>query len=181
MDHSLITVRYAKAFFSLAKEKQLLEPLKKDIETISGICTESNDFILLLESPIVKVSQKISLLTQIFKGNISELTLNFLTLIADNKRESHIPGICRNILNLYRENQGVKLATVTTSTGISPETMQKVQAIMEKEFDTKIELSQKLNPEIIGGMILRVDDKQLDASVATQLKKIKTKFLETEI
>ena len=181
MDESLITVRYAKAFFSLAKEKQLLEPLKSDIETIASVCNQSVEFNLLLESPIVKVSKKADIISTIFKGHIHELTLKFLMLVTENKRETHIPGICRNFLALYRDGQGIKSATVTTASKISSATLEKVQAVMEKEFNTKIELTEKVNPSLIGGMILRVDDKQLDASIATQLKKIKTKFLETEI
>ena len=181
MDQSLITVRYAKAFFSLAKENQLLEPLKNDIEVVAAICNESTDFILLLESPVVKGSKKMKLINRIFDGHLNELTLKFLALVTKNKREAHIPGICRNFLSLCREGQGIKSAVVTTASGISPETLKNVQAIMEKEFNTKIELTEKISPSIIGGMILRVDDKQLDASITTQLKRIKTKFLETEI
>ncbi|NOY95207.1 MAG: ATP synthase F1 subunit delta [Chlorobi bacterium] len=181
MDESLITVRYAKAFFSLAKEKQLLEPLKSDIEAIASVCNKSVEFNLLLESPIVKASKKTNIISIIFKGHIHELTLRFLALVTENKRETHIPGICRNFLALYRKGQGIKSATVTTASKISSATLKKIQAVMEKEFNTKIELTEKVNPSLIGGMILRVDDKQLDASVATQLKKIKTKFLETEI
>lgn len=180
MDYSIITVRYAKAFFLLAKEKNLLEVFKTDMETISGIVEGSSDFILLLESPVVKTSKKVKLISQIFSGSVHELTLKFLTLITINKRETHIPGICRNFLDLTRREMGIKTAMMTTATGMDEATLGKAKQIIEKEFDSKIELAQKINPEIIGGLVIRIEDKQIDASVLSQLKKIKTKFLEPE-
>jgi F-type H+-transporting ATPase subunit delta len=181
MDQSAITVRYAKAFFTLAKEKNLLEVFKSDIEIIFDISKTSSDFILLLESPVVKTSKKIEILTSIFKGKVNQLTLDFLTLITRNKREVHIPGICRNFLGLTRKDQNIKSAVLTTATEIDSKTIKKIETLMEKELTAKIELSTKINKEIIGGIILRLDDKQYDASVATQLKKIKQQFLDTEL
>ena len=181
MDQSAITVRYAKAFFTLAKEKNILDTLKTDIELVSGVCKESKDFILLLESPIVKSSKKMALITSIFSGKVNNLTLEFLHLITKNKREVHIPAICRNFLGLTRADQNIKSAILTTATEINTETIKKIEKLIGKELNATVELSSSVNPEIIGGMVLRLDDKQYDASVATQLKKIKQKLLETEL
>jgi F-type H+-transporting ATPase subunit delta len=181
MDQSAITVRYAKAFFATAKEQDLLITLKPDIELILTVCNNSADFILLLESPIVKTSKKIELITSIFKEKIHALTMKFLRLIITNKREIHIPGICRNFLTLTRKDQNIKSAVITTAIEINKNTIDKVESIIAKELDSKIELSCEVDSEIIGGLILRLDDKQYDASIATQLKKIKQELLETEL
>ncbi|MBT3383729.1 MAG: ATP synthase F1 subunit delta [Prolixibacteraceae bacterium] len=181
MDHSAIAVRYAKAFFSLAKEKNRLKTLKTDIELIANVCENSADFNRLLESPIIGTSKKVKLLTDIFKGRVDGLTLKFISLITRNKREVHIPGICRNFVNLLRKDQNIKSAIITTATEIDSETIKKIIALVETELETKIEISSNINPEIIGGMVLRLDDKQYDASVATQLKKVKQELLETEL
>ena len=181
MDQSAITVRYAKAFFTLAKEKKLIDSLKTDIGLVAKICKESTDFILLLESPIVKTSKKMALIKSIFSEKINALTLDFLLLTTKNKREVHIPAICRNFLALARANQNIKSAVLTTATEINAETIKKIETLVGKELNAKIELSGNVNPEILGGMVLRLDDKQYDASVATQLKKIKQKLLETEL
>lgn len=181
MDQSAIAVRYAKAFFSLAKEKNLLDSLKSDIELIFNVCKNSSDFILLLESPIVKTSKKTGLITAIFNGKLNELTLKFLHLITENKRERHIPGICRNFLSLSRKDQNIKSAVLTTASEIDIKTINKIESLIGKELNAKIELSTQVNSDIIGGIILRLDDKQYDASVATQLKKIKQQLLETEL
>lgn len=181
MDQSTITVRYAKAFFSTAKEKNLLDTLKSDIELVLDVCNNSADFILLIESPVVKASKKADLIAAIFKSKVEELTLNFLLLIAKNKREVHIPGICRNFLDLTRKDQNIKSAVLTTASEVDSKTIKKIEKLLGKELNATIELSTKVNPEIIGGLVLRLDDNQYDASIATQLKKIKQNLLETEL
>ncbi len=181
MDHSAISVRYAKAFFATAKEKNLLEVLKEDIQLVLDTCNSSTDFMLLLESPIVKSSKKAQLISSIFKGKINQLTLNFLMLILQNKREIHIPGICRNFLGLCRKDQNIKSAVLITAAEMSSETIKKVGTLLEKELQTNVELSTQVDEEIIGGIVIRLDDTQYDASVATQIKKIKQKLLKSEI
>ena len=181
MDQSAITVRYAKAFFSITKEKDMLDILKTDIELVLDVCNNSADFILLLESPIVKTSKKAELISTIFKGKVHELSMKFLLLITSNKREVHIPGICRNFLGLTRKDQNIKSAVLTTATEMNKNTIDKIELLMAKELGAKVELTSKVNSDIIGGLVLRIDDKQYDASVATQLKKIKQQLLEAEL
>jgi len=181
MDQSAITVRYAKAFFSAAKEKKKLGKLKEDLQLVLNVCNTSDDFILLLESPIVKTSKKANLVSMIFSGKIDEMTLNFLLLIVNNKREIHIPGICRNFLDLTRKDQNIKSAVLTTAADVDAATLKKVEELLAKELNASVELSTQVNPDILGGLVLRIDDKQYDASVATQLKKIKQDLLETEL
>jgi F-type H+-transporting ATPase subunit delta len=102
-------------------------------------------------------------------------------LITQNKRETEIPGICRNFLELSRKEQNIKTAMLFTAAEINPSVIDKIKSIIEKELNTNVELSTKVNHDMIGGIILRVDDKQYDASVATQLKKIKQQLLNAEI
>ncbi len=181
MDQSKISVRYAKAFISLAKEKDVLETLKKDIDIIFHLCTDSSDFRLLLESPVIKTSQKIKLFDSIFKGKIGETSLNFVKLIAENKREVHLPGICRNFIQMYKQDQGVKTAVLTSAVALDSQIINKIKSQLEVEYKAKVELSEEINPELIGGFVLRVDDQQMDASLASQLRKVKAKLLESQI
>ncbi|HSM47547.1 MAG TPA: ATP synthase F1 subunit delta [Draconibacterium sp.] len=178
MTTSAIRVRYAKAFFLLAKEKKMLDTLKTDIQKVSDVCTISPEFINMIESPVIKTSKKTELITAIFKTEIHRLTLNFLVLITNNKRENYIPGICRNFLEMTREDQKIKSAVLITASEINPKANDKIRNLLEKELNATVELNCKTRPEIIGGLILRIDDRQYDSSVATQLRKIKHLLLE---
>lgn len=181
MDQSAIAVRYARAFFSSAKEKKLLDTLKTDILMVLEICKSSKDFAFLLDSPIVKTSKKSDLVKKIFTGKVDILTLNFLLLIVQNKREVHLPAICRNFLELTKKDLNIKTAVLTTASEVELETLKKIEVLLGKELNATIELSSRVNPEIIGGMVLQIEDKQYDASVATQLKKVKQTLLKTEL
>jgi len=181
MDQSKINVRYAKALFTLAKEKGLTTELRRDAGLIADVCATSTDFNLLLDSPVVKASNKIKLIRSIFQDRINVYSLNFLILITENKRERYIPGIFRNLEDLYRQEEGVKTAVLTSSQPLNDSIILQVKQILEKEFKSKVELSQKVNPELIGGFVLRVGDQQYDASIITQLKKIKEQLLQTEL
>ena len=181
MDQSKINVRYAKAFFTLAKEKGLTLELRKDAGLIASVCETSSDFILMLDSPVVKTSQKVEALKRIFTGKVNDLSLNFLLLITENKRESYIPGIFRNLEDLYRREEGIRSAVLTSALPLSESLVLQVQKILETEFDAKVELSQKVDNRLLGGFVIRVDDKQYDASLSTQLKKIREQLLHTEL
>lgn len=181
MDQSAISVRYAKAFFSLAKEKNKLPALKSDMETVYDVFENSGDFRVLLETPVIKTSKKIKLIFSIFKDKLDEQSLNFLRLITENKREVLLPSICRNFLTLTRKDQNIKSASLITATEIDTKTKEKIRTLLEKELNAKVELSEKVNADIIGGLILRLEDKQFDASVSTQLKNIKQRLLITDV
>lgn len=181
MDESAITVRYAKALFSLAKEKNQLATLKEDMDLVAAVCSQSAEFNQLLKSPVVKTSEKVHLIQLIFQGKISPLSLQFLKVVTQNKREVFIPSMCRNVLTRIRKEKNIKTAVITTAQAFEEKLLEKATKILEKEMGSKIELSAKVNPQLIGGMILRIDDKQYDASVATQLKKLKQEMLKAQL
>lgn len=180
MNHSKIAVRYAKAFFQVAQEKQILEKLRADIDLIFQL-SQQEDFMLLLESPIVKTSRKKDIFKDLFSIKIDKLTLNFVNMIADNKREAHIPAICRNFIDRYREFKGVKAAKVTTAVPLDKELEERIKLTISKLFNTDVELSTEEDKELVGGFILRVGDQQIDASVASKLRNIEREFLNTTI
>lgn len=181
MNESAIAVRYAKAVFSLAKEKEIIDSLKNDMELISRVCNSSPDFNLMLKSPVVRTSQKIRLISEIFKNKVHPVTLNFLVLITRNNRETFIPAISRNALDFIRREKNIKPAILTTAVVIEQAFISEIEKIMEKELGGTIELTNRVNPDIIGGLILRVGHKQLDASVKTQLKNIKQELLKKQV
>jgi F-type H+-transporting ATPase subunit delta len=181
MDQSTINVRYAKAFFSLAKEKDLTEELQKDAILISSVCNSISDFMVLIESPVISTSGKVKAIKSIFEGKVNPYSLKFLVLITENRREKFIPGIFRNLEELYRKSQGIRTAILTTAKPMEEALVEQVRKTLESEFGGKVELSQMIDKELIGGFVLRVDDSQYDASISTQLKKIKEKLLQTEL
>jgi len=180
MNHSKIAVRYAKAFFEIALERDELDNLKKDIEVVISV-TQQSDVKLMLENPVIRTSQKKQLIKKIFADNITEITIDFILMITDNKREMHISDICRNFITQYREFKNIKFAKVTTASAITETLKKKINKIISEVFKTDVELTTAENKNIIGGFVLRVGDKQIDASVSTKLNNIKREFLKKTV
>ena len=181
MDQSKINVRYAKAFFSLAKEKGLTEELQRDARLVSSVCNSISDFKVLIESPVISTSGKVKAIKSIFEGKVNPYSLNFLVLITENRREKFIPGIFRDLEELYRKDQGIRTAVLSTAKPVEGELVEQIRKSLESEFGGKVEITQVVEENLIGGFVLRVDDNQYDASIATQLKKIKQELLQTEL
>jgi F-type H+-transporting ATPase subunit delta len=181
MDESAISVRYARAIFALGKEQNMLSSIKNDMEIISAACKQSVEFNYLLKSPVIQTSEKIRILRQIFSQSVTEASMNLLELVTKNKREIFLESICRNVLAMIRKEKNIKTAVITTSRELNQETMQLIIKILEKELGSLVELTERVNQKIIGGLILSIDDKQYDASVATRLKQIRQQLIQTSL
>lgn len=177
MGQSRIPVRYAKAFFTLAKEKNMLDVFRKDMDVVSACC-ETAAFKALLESPVISTSKKESVFSEIFKSYVNEKTMAFLNLILKNKREVYLPDVARDFDDLYRAEKGIKTVTFTTATSIDDSLRKHVVTIVKKYYEAEIELKEKVNKDIIGGFVLQVDDQRYDASIATKLKAMERKLTE---
>lgn len=180
MNDSKISVRYAKALYQSALEGSLLKEVMNDVLLIER-AWETAGFLEMLYSPVVTTSSKKKVVSSVFKENISQLSYDFMMLLLSNKRETFLEAIFRNFKALYKEHEGIKSAEITLSSAIDESIKKKFLALLEKTFDSKIELTEQMKPEIIGGFILKVEDQQYDASVSSGLKKIKKRLLETSI
>ncbi|MCK4664501.1 MAG: ATP synthase F1 subunit delta [Bacteroidales bacterium] len=181
MNDSKITVRYAKALFSLAKEKQLLDDIKKDMTLVYSVCNDIDEFSLLLESPVIKPSKKLSIINTIFKNKINDISLSFLKLVIKNRRDNYLKLISLNFIDFYKKSKGIKTVVLTSAVELDKDLKTKIIDQIKKSLKTEIELSEKVDKDILGGFILRIEDKQIDASISTKLKNIKQKLINTSI
>lgn len=180
MNQSHIHTRYAKSLLLLAQEKNLLDEIKSDIELIYKTLINSEDLKKLLDHPILKSSRKSEILGQIFNQNINKLTHQFLKLIVKNKRENSLKFICLKFINLYKESKRIKTAVLTTAYKLNDKEKTNIISAIEKKFNVTVELHEKVNENLIGGMIIQIEDQQLDLSVAKQIQRLKSNLLEID-
>jgi F-type H+-transporting ATPase subunit delta len=177
MNQSKITVRYSKALFQLALEKNKLDAVYKDMVMIYQSLKEFIQFDLYLKSPVVKPSQKLALIKEAFTGNVEDISLNFLGLLVQNKRENHLEGIIRRFFDDFLDYKNIKSAVLFTAVAISDQVKERFRVLLSSIYKSGIDLEAKQNAAIMGGFILQVKDQQYDASVATGLKRMKTALL----
>ena len=177
MNESKISVRYAKAIFELAREKNNLEKIREDMDFVYGVTQSVPEFSDIMANPVVKIRDKRNIVQTIFQSQVNELTFKFLLLIIDNKREAFMKDISRMFFSLYKKHKGVTTAVLTIPVAVTDEVRSKIIQQIEQKYRTTVELSTEIDKNIIGGFILRFDDIQYDASVASQLKKFKKEML----
>jgi len=176
MNDSKISVRYARALFESARENDLLDEVREDMELVQKICLIP-EFNYLINSPIIKMSQKLNVVDKIIGGKVQPLSLSLLYLVFKNGRELFISAISRNYIAQYKKFKGIKSATFTSAVSISDTMQSKVEKIIQKALNSPIELKAVKNKELIGGFVIQIDDQQYDASVANNLKKLKKQLL----
>jgi len=173
MNQSKISVRYAKAIFETAKESNILSAVFADFQLIRKTISENPDFYEVISSPVIKPSEKINLLSNVFKSSINELTMRFLEMLVKNSREIYISDIARNYAVFYRKENNIKEVILTTPGGLNSKIKDQLIKTVADSYKSEVEIKEKINPEMIGGIIIRIDHLQLDLSIATQLKEIK--------
>ena len=178
MKQSRATIRYAKSLISISKEQNSLETSFNDMLLVSSVCSSNKDFVNLLKTPIVKTDLKIKILNKLLAKSISDLTLSFIILIAKKKREILLPEIAECFIALYKNNKNIKEVSVVTAKPLDDDLRKEVMSYIEKQSNSKIELEEIIDESLIGGAIIRMDDKQLDASISSKLKSLKNQFSE---
>ena len=176
MDESKISVRYSKALFELAIEKNILDKVCQDMAFISEICKlpEAKE---LLTSPIIKPSRKSDILNKMLGNDIDKTTFSLIDLVVKNGRANFIPAITRVFISATMKYKGITKSTLTTAEPIDSKIKQKITDMISSVFKTKVEYEENIDSTIIGGFILRVDDNYIDASVRNKLRKIKKELV----
>ena len=179
MNRGLISMRYAKALLQIGQEKGNLQHILYDNATnFCNVLDETTEFNNFLKNPVIKDNQKKILVRNTFGNMFDQTMLNFIEIIIDNKREHFINDIFRNFLYIYRKQKGIKNIKVVTAIPIDNNYKSKVREILEQKVNAKIELECKIDPDIIGGLVVVIDhDKQADGSIAGEIRELKKKMM----
>ena len=178
MAYSKVASRYAKSLISLSQEQKNMDTVYSDMTGLDSICKSNKDLVVVLRSPIVKSDKKLAILENLFSGKFSKLTMAFLKIITTKKREFYLPEIAQQFIQQYKSFNSIVTANVTTSIpltdGLRKQLIQVVKTVSMKE----LELVESVDKNITGGIIVRVGDQQIDASISSKIKNLKKSFSE---
>ena len=150
-----------------------LDAVKSDMEAVVAICAESKDLRNLLRNPIVKVEDKKAVLAKIF-ANTDKITQDFVAYLTEKRRESELSNVASQFITAYNEMKGIASATVVSATALSDDTMNQMKAYVGGLLGKQdIELSNEVDASIIGGVIIKHEDKLMDKSVSKELREIR--------
>ncbi|MDR1004000.1 MAG: F0F1 ATP synthase subunit delta [Prevotellaceae bacterium] len=179
MDIGTISSRYAKALMQYAQSTGTEARLYDEVRTLERSFRHHPNLRDALNNPILSIREKLQLITTatVGEGEASREWGRFVTLVLRNRREQHLQYICLSFLKLYRKNHHI--ATVKLITAVPPRraTWERIRKKARKFLHANIELHTETDPAIEGGFIIELADYRLDASIATQLKRVKKQLI----
>ena len=175
MAESLVNV-YAQAMLELCCEQGIEAQADEELEAVGSILADNEEFVKLLKSPLIGMSEKKAMLEKTFGGSISDTVLDFLCLTTEKGRAGYITGICREYRKLYYAKQGILEVSVITAMPISAELEQKLKDKLEATLGKRIIMKPSVDKSLIGGIIVRYEGAELDSSVRGRLDRLKSQI-----
>ena len=174
-----VASRYVKSLLGLAVERGALEAVHEDMMLFSKICAENRSFLVMLRSPVIRHENKKAILEKVFSGKVNGLTMAIINILTRKNREPLLPAIANEFHNAYNEYKGIGKAFITTTIPMDKDLRDAVENIVKELSNKKhVELEEKVDRDLIGGFILNVGDRQIDASIKNKLKALSVKFNE---
>lgn len=165
-------IRYAKAILDIASEKAVAEAVNKDMSWIASTITGNAELSTFIQNPTVTVEMKEKALLEVF-ADAQKVTKSLFHLLFENKRFEILADIAAEYNRLFDIQNDVEVATVTTAIPMDAALEAKVMAKVATFSNKKITIQNTIDPAIIGGFILRIGDKQYNASIANRLQVLK--------
>ena len=173
MQNDRISGRYAKALLDLATERNELAQINDQFNDLGEMIASSKELRDLLETPVIPTSTKGKVLKSLCGTEMPDLGNNFLDIILNRKREGYLANIIENFKLLYNEKMNIHPAKVRSAAPLTAEQKERILALIQTETTGTVELEEQIDPSLIGGFILSIKDKQIDASVSGKLRNLK--------
>ena len=168
-----VTTPSAEAFLQVAEARNEVAEVVDQAKAVLALWQESPELRSALGSPVLEVDAKKAALTKLFDGQVTPSFLNLLKLLADRQRIGILDAVLERLLELYREQNNIALATVTSATALTEQQQSdlrsKVQAVAGTD---KLEINLLVDPALIGGFVVTVGSKVIDASLAGQVRRL---------
>jgi F-type H+-transporting ATPase subunit delta len=177
MNRGIISTRYAKALLSYALEKGVEEKVYSQVSQLSKCFFEVPDFEKTLTSPIHSQETKISLVITAAGGVVSDEFVRFTEIVFHNKREYLLQNMALAYIFLYHKYKNISICSLITAVPTSGDVEDKVKKLISGKTHGFVELEKSVDPEIQGGFIFELNFNRLDASVSTQLNRIRKQFI----
>lgn len=176
MATSRAAIRYAKSLFSLAEEGGVVEQMEEDIRTVLAAIEATHELEIMLKSPVIKPDQKERVLESVFESNLSALTMEFLRILVRKGREALLQDILDAALGLVRIQRNVRRAEVRTAVPMNDAVRTRVMAALKNMHDGDVELDEQVDPSLIGGFQLFMENQMIDTSLKRELQLLRRRI-----
>ena len=161
-----IAYRYAGAWLEAAAETNNLDAVRGEITAFEQLCRDSEPFVDFITDKVIPADVKQRMLGEIFEGKVQDITLNFLYLLASRRR-------ARNLPEILDEWDGIVNADVASAVALTDGQEDDLKTRLEAQTGKSVRMRTTVNPDLIGGFVVRVGDLVFDSSLATQLQQVR--------
>lgn len=174
---SEIAEPYAQALLSLARDNNLLDQISEDVSSLLTLLSESEDFRQCMTNPIFKAEDKKAIIRQGIGNQLHPFTQNFLMILIDRGRIVFLEPICKQFQALVRQLNQTVLAEITSAVPLSEAQQEALrQKVIAMTQARQVELDIKVDPDLLGGVLIKVGSQIIDASLRGQLRRIGTRL-----
>ena len=166
--------RYASALFELARENKAIDDVAGDLDAFDALIRESDDLRRLIRSPVFSAEAQEKAVTAILeRAGIRGLAQNFIRLVAGNRRLFALPDMIRGFRALVAKSKGIVQAEVRLAEQPSERVLGEIKSALRDVAKAEIDLDVKIDPALIGGLVVRIGSRMVDASLRTKLNAIR--------
>ncbi len=170
---------YSEVLFDLAEQSGEINAVHEELVCVGQIFKREPEFATLLSSELVKPEEKAGIIRRVFDGQMSELTINFLCVLARRGRVGFLGGISQRYESLVDEYHHRRAVEVTLAREPDAELIASLKADLSEALDSEVKLTVKVDPALIGGAMIRKDDMMVDSSVRSSLERTMKAVIET--
>ena len=166
--------RYATALFELALESNVIDAVKGDLDRCDGLIGKSPDLLRLVRSPVFTAEEQTRALAAVLdQAGIGGLAANFLKLVAANRRLFAVRDMIKAFRMLVARHKGEVTAEVTVADHLSPERLADIKAALNAVTGKDVQIDVRVDPAIIGGLVVKLGSRMVDSSLRTRLNALK--------
>ncbi|MDD3814751.1 MAG: F0F1 ATP synthase subunit delta [Desulfocapsaceae bacterium] len=174
MKQTILARRYAKALFAVGKEEGKFEEYNETLQGVAGLYVSLPQVADALTNPLYPLDTRQKVMVgMIASMGVEKIMANFLNLLVEKKRADILPEVAEEYQSMVDNEKNVSHGSVVSAIELSDALQDKVRAALEKLTGKKVELTTSVDPSIIGGIIAKVGDLELDGSIRTQLASLK--------
>lgn len=175
--HLAVARVYSRALLALAEEQGIGDEVGDDLRELARYVAEHQDFADFLGSPLIDAAERQAAIEKIFRGRLSDLLVNALQVVNRKERMVLVPAIAETYREELRDLRGRVDVLVRTAVALPVGLREKLSAAVARFTGKQPELVEKVDPGLLGGMVVQVGDDKIDASVASQLKNLSEALL----
>lgn len=178
----LISKTYGDALFELAQEENKMDVLLEEAQAVRDILRQESEFGKLMEHPKISREEKVQVAEAVFQGKICQELMGFLVIVIEKDRYPELDAILMYFVDQVKEAKHIGVAFVTTAVSLDEATRMKVkQRLLDTTTYASMEMHYIVDPEILGGMVIRMKDRVVDTSIRTKLNELKKQLLHIQL